>query len=320
MRKVIFDCDTGTDDAVALMLLVLSKKFDIQGVSCVWGNQPVEATSKNTLSVLDFMNSNIKVYKGCDKPLNPEIQKLRKEVVTEGPIYYFDEQGKQHHLHPNKLWIPETKRTVEEKHAVDFIIETCLNSKEKITIIPVGPCTNIGAAIKKDPRIVEHIEEIVFMGGSVNTGNVTEYAEANFFNDPDAIKTILDSNVKCVMAALNATTACALSMDDADTLIARDSKYSKFAGEIIKWRADVEKHLGWTDGKKEAVHDPLAVCYLIDESIVKEMKECQTDIDISTNKTAGKLIVDEGVGNKNVKIMMSVDPKDYLNMWIKYLG
>ena len=320
MRKVIFDCDTGTDDTVALMLLVLSKKFDIAGITCVWGNQKVEDTTDNTLRVLDFIGSDLKVYKGCERPINPEAQARREASKTQGPIYYTDESGMIHHLHPQHLWIPETKRKAEDKHAVDFIIDTCLNSKEKVTIIPVGPATNVGTAFLKAPEIARNIEEVVFMGGGVNRGNVTSTAEANFFHDPDAVKAILDSGVKCTMAALDATMAASFPVTWADELIESGNERLKLFGEIIKWRADVECHLGWLDGKNEPVHDPMAVAYLIDDSFVKVTRDCECTIDISDTISAGTLLLDTGVGNKDVHILIDAYTKDYFDLICKTIA
>ena len=266
------------------------------------------------------MGSDIKVYKGCSQPLDKKLQDQRIESSTEGPIYYTDEKGMIHHLHPEHLWIPETKRKPEEKNAVDFIIETCLNSEEKITIVPVGPTSNIGTALKKEPKIAEHIDSIVFMGGSVHTGNVSATAEANFWNDPDSIKVIMDSGAHCVVATLDATTSASLDVKkDGETLKNAGSKYARFAGEILEWRADVESHLGWTDGILEAVHDPLAVAYLIDPSIAKKIERHQVTIDTSTGERAGTLLLDTGEGNPNVDLILETDPKDYLKMWLDYL-
>ena len=319
MRKVIFDCDTGTDDTVALMLLVLSKKFDIAGITCVWGNQKVEDTSNNTLRVLDYLGSDIKVYKGCSEPLKPDNQKRRKEAGTQGAIYYTDEKGEIHHLHPQHLWIPETKRTVEEKHAVDFIIDTAMNSDETITLVPVGPTTNIATALLKEPRIAEKIE-IVFMGGGVHRGNISPTAEANFFNDADAVKAILDSGVKCTIAALDATMSAALPVSRMDDLINSGNKYLKFFGEIVKWRADVEYNLGWLDGVNEPIHDPMAIAYMIDPSFVTKLVKHQVSIDDGFDAHAGSLIIDEGVGNKNVTIMEDADMEAYYKLLVDILG
>ncbi|MDO4198087.1 MAG: nucleoside hydrolase [Erysipelotrichaceae bacterium] len=310
MRKIIIDCDTGTDDAIALMLAVLSKKFDILGVTCVAGNQLVEDTADNTLRVLDFVGSDVKVYKGANGPMYPEIQEKRREFVSEGPIFYTDDKGEIHHLHPRHLWLPETKRKPEDKDAVDFIIDTCLNSKEKITIVPTGPASNVGKAIKKNPDIIRNIEEIVFMGGSVNTGNITETAEANFFNDPDAIKIIIDSGVKCVTAALDATIMAAIDVEKSNKLLDSDNKYLKFFGEIIKWRADVEYHLGWADGINEPLHDPMAIVYMIDDSFIKCVRH-QVSIDTGVNPESGSLIVDKGIGNDDFWIMEECDKEKY---------
>jgi len=102
-RKIILDVDTGTDDSIAIMLAILSKKFDILGITTVWGNQPVEYTTSNTLRVVDFLNSKVKVYKGCKEAMVWPYDNTRRQHNKGNKIYYYDEKGREHHLHPKNL-------------------------------------------------------------------------------------------------------------------------------------------------------------------------------------------------------------------------
>lgn len=317
-RKIIIDCDTGTDDTIALMLAILSNKFDILGITTVWGNQPVEYTAMNTLRVVEYMNTNIPVYKGCPEPMTLRLDKKRLENRKSNIIAYIDDQGNERSLHPKVLPIPDPKGKIQDKHACTYLVETLMNAKEKITLVPIGPCTNIGMAIRMEPKIIEHIEEIVFMGGSVGMGNVTPTAEANFWNDPEAIKIILNSGVKCAIATLNATHSAPITMQEADKLAALNTKAGKLAADVIKIRSDVSRHLGWSDGKQEIIHDGLAIAYLIDPNIITDIRKENVDISINV-EDEGTLLLDKsrGTDNSNIEIMYKADKDKYLNLMLE---
>lgn len=115
--------------------------------------------------------------------------------------------------------IPDAVGKPQPEHACTFLIDAVKKADSKVTLIPVGPATNIGMAFRMDPSIAENIEEVVFMGGSVDMGNVTAVAEANFFHDPEAVKIVLGSGVKVRIVPLNATHSAMLTLEDADELI-----------------------------------------------------------------------------------------------------
>ncbi len=319
-RKVILDVDTGTDDSIAIGLALNNPNFEILGITVTWGNQKVEDCTKNTLKVCHYFGrDDVKVYMGEHHQLDTAKRAEVVKVNPDGPIFYVDENGVEHNLHPKSFNLPEPLHGPEEKDAVSFVIDTLMNSDEKITIIPVGPTTNIGTAFKKCPEIKEHIEEIVFMGGSVGMGNVSPTAEANFYNDPDSVHAIMQSGVKCTLLPLNATHAAALPMSDADEFEKNGSKGLKLLADVMRIRADVSKHLGWHDGTHEIIHDALAVAYLIDPSVVDKMERHKVDIDTSASIKYGTLILDGDTGNENVDIAMHADYKKFKKILIEYL-
>ena len=317
-RKIILDVDTGTDDSIAIMLAVLSKKFDILGITTVWGNQPVEYTTKNTLKVLSFLNSKIKVYKGCSEAMVWPFDEGRAKVFASDVLSYFDEKGREHHLHPKNMPFPATKRKEENKHAVSFLIETLMNSKEKVTLVPVGPCTNIGTAFKLEPRIKNHIEQIVFMGGSDKIGNVSPTAEANFWHDPEAVRIILKSGVKCVIGSLNATKSVPLTFKDVEELDRIGTKASKKAAEIVRIRMDVAVHLGWSKGIQEEVHDPITIAYLLDKKVAKRIERKEGDIYCGIQKEGTLLLKDNPKGN--IYFIYEADKERFFNIWKELLS
>jgi purine nucleosidase len=174
-RPIIIDCDPGQDDAICLLLAMSSPdELDILGVTTVAGNVPLALTERNARQIRDIAGrSDVPVYAGCAKP-------MVRELITAEKVH-----GK---TGIDGIDIVEPKQALEDKHAVDFIIETLNNAdRDSITLVPMGPLTNIGQAITKDPSILEKIEQIVLMGGAMREGgNYSPSAEFNILVDPHA--------------------------------------------------------------------------------------------------------------------------------------
>lgn len=163
-QKVILDCDVGHDDAIALMLGAAHPDIELLGICAVAGNQILERTLANTLNVVQYLGLDIPVYRGMDRPM------VREQVVAaeihgksglDGPVFG------PCHIHE------------EAEHAVSYLIRTLLNSDGDITLVPVGPLTDIGMAMRLEPRIIPKIQKIVLMGGAYGQGNYTSAAEFN---------------------------------------------------------------------------------------------------------------------------------------------
>jgi purine nucleosidase len=163
-RNVVIDCDPGIDDAFALALAFASPELKILGITTTFGNVGLELTTQNALRIVDWFDVDIPVYAGISQPL------LGKKVDATA---YHGESG----LHAPR--IPKSQRKAESKHAVDFLISTLLASEQPITIVAIGPLTNIAVAVRMRPDIVERIDEIVMMGGSTDYGNDSPAAEFN---------------------------------------------------------------------------------------------------------------------------------------------
>ena len=149
-KKIILDCHPGHDDAVAIMLAASSKEIDILGITCVGGNSGLNNTVNNALKVCTLIErTDIKVYSGANKPIHYEL--FTAEYV----------HGKTGLDKKGDPIIIDTNYKPQEKHAVDFIVETCKSSTEQIYLCPTGPLTNIALSLKKDPSIKENIKEIV---------------------------------------------------------------------------------------------------------------------------------------------------------------
>ncbi len=325
-KKVILDVDTGSDDAIAIMLAANSKELEILGITVTWGNRPVENCVENTLRVLELLGkeNEIPVYKGCSEAMVRYLTKQRNAALEKDGISIVKD-GVEYSVHPAYLNLPSAKTKAQSKHACSFLVETLLASEEKVTLIPVGPATNVGMAFRMEPSIKEHIEEVVFMGGAVDKGNITPCAEANFYHDPEAVKIILDSGVPCRIVGLNATHSAELNLDDAKTLKKIGTPASMFAGELIEIRVDALRRMGNCDGYSDAIHDALAVASVVDPSVITEELLLRCDIDINGGASDGQLVVDRRMGYEpdkkiQTKVEMKADKEKFFGLLCERLG
>lgn len=249
--KVILDCDVGHDDAIALMLGAAHPQIDLLGICAVAGNQVLEKTLANTLQVVQHLGLHIPVYRGMDRPM------VRDQIVAaavhgksglDGPVFG-----------PLKL-------AAEPEHAVSYIIRTLMEAGEKITLVPVGPLTNIGMALRLEPGIREKIERIVLMGGAYGLGNMTPAAEFNILADPEAAHVVFTSGVPIVMMGLDLTNQALAD----EAVIARmegiGNRAGKLFGDMMRFTLRSQRIFGLTAGP---VHDVTAMAYLVEQEIFK---------------------------------------------------
>ena len=289
--KMILDCDTGHDDAIALLVASKHPQIDLLGVTVVAGNQVLSKTLPNTLSVCQHLNIDVPVYGGMSKPM------VRDQIVA-GDIH-----GKSGLDGP--VFEPLVRKP-EEKHAVNFIIDTLMNSDGDITLVPVGPLTNIAMALRFEPRIAGKIRQIVLMGGAVGLGNVTPAAEFNIYADPEAAHVVLTSGVPIVMMPLDLTNTALADMTIIERMEAIGNKAGKLFGDIMRFTFRSQAANGLSAGP---VHDVTAVTYLV----IPEIYNCQdmfVEVDLSKGPGYGRTVCD--MNNRfhkepNVKVGLSLD-------------
>ncbi len=318
MKKIILDVDTGSDDAVAIMAAVKSAKLDLLAVLATHGNQPLDSTLDNTLRVMSFLESDVPVYKGATYPICKDLYPGREASAAniDKPILIID--GKEVALHQKNIGLPDPTVKEQAVNAVFYLIDTLLKSDEKITIIPVGPCTNLATAMRLEPKIIEKIEKIIVMGGGDAMGNRTAAAEFNFYGDPEAAKIVVNSGLPVILITLNATHSALFSKEDSKRLHNTGSKEGAFAATLIDHRIDFETLSMGKPSPGTAVHDAIAVLYAIDESVVTEIERVDCDVDIGGGASDGMLLPDRrGFGkpvNENVYIASKVDKAKVLTM------
>lgn len=271
MKKIILDCDPGHDDAIAILLAAKNEKIDLLGLTVVSGNQTLEKTSTNTLNVCQHLGIDVEVYGGSAEPLVREKQEIADNIhgVTglDGPVF------------------EELEREMNEKHAIDYIIETVLEQPEPITLVATGPLTNIALALKMNPAIKENIEEIVIMGGSYQLGNTTPAAEFNILVDPESAHIVFESGVPVVMVGLDVTRQVMVTKEVLDRIAKIDNKASKLFVDLMIFFNKTQKEVfGWDGGP---LHDPLTIAYLIDPTVI-ETKLMNVQIDTWSHQSYGR--------------------------------
>lgn len=255
MKPIIFDVDTGIDDAMAMAYALNSPELEILGFTTCFGNVPVEEATRNTLTVLEKVGKRIPVYPGAG-------QTLMRGEKDHWPRHIHGEDGLGNCLKDD----PITRE--ESQVAADFIIEQVKKRPNEITIIAVGPLTNLAVAIKKAPEIIPLVKEVVVMGGAVKVpGNVNSYAEANIISDPEAAGYVLSSGLKVILVGLDVTMQTLLPKSQLSEWRASGKETAQFFADMT------ELYIGFYESSYPgilgcALHDPLAVAVAIDPSFV----------------------------------------------------
>jgi len=276
-REIIIDTDPGQDDAIALLLALASTELDVLGITSVAGNVPLALTTKNVLKVCELADrSNTKVYVGSERP-------MQRELFT--AEYVHGATGL------NGAQLPEPSMSVQQPHAVDFIIETILSRPNKsVTLCTLGPLTNVGQALLKAPEIAARTKELVMMGGGLfEGGNVTPAAEFNMYVDPDAAKLTFDAGIPMVVMPLDVTHKALTTKSRIDAFRALRTKVGTAAAEWLDFfeRFDEEKY--GTDGGP--LHDPNVIAYLLKPALYSG-RHINVEIETESALTVGMTVAD----------------------------
>lgn len=273
--KVILDVDTGSDDAIAMILAMMSPKLDVIGVCSVNGNREVKLTTLNTLRVAELLGSNVPVYRGCEYPM---VATLRPGGGGGTPIREGTYDGLISMIHGDHLPLPGPEYRAEEKiPAVIYYVQKLMETTEKITVVAVGPLTNLAMAMRVEPKICEKIERIVIMGGGYQINNDTPTAEFNIWVDPEAAEIVMrtgeEFGLNIVWVPLDATHQCYLSVQDAAHIRSFGNKIADAVADFIEMRATgYVKDADMKELCASPVHDALAVAYLLDPQVLKDIR------------------------------------------------
>jgi pyrimidine-specific ribonucleoside hydrolase len=281
MQKIILDCDPGMDDALAIITGLADKNIDILGITTVAGNVELSHTTRNALNLLKYLNEDIDVYSGNDKPLSRDLY-----TATE----YHGETGM------GDIVLPSSTKKSSKEYA-EFYLKNAEKFPQEVELVAVGPLTNVANALIKYPELKILLKGITIMGGSLCGGNITPYAEFNIYVDPEAANIVFNSGLVVKMIGLDATMKGHFAADELEDIRKSDSKYSKVTMEIFDAMFRAREKIGMTS---MVFHDTIALISAVySDAFIFEEKQILVGIDEKRGETAENL--------KGGKILVAVD-------------
>ncbi|MCK9547354.1 MAG: nucleoside hydrolase [Sphaerochaeta sp.] len=287
MQRIILDVDTGLDDAVALFLAAGLEEIKIEAVIATAGNVGLDKTLENTLNIMETTGLDCPVYAGSAAPLvrvPVEAGDFHGETGLDGPIF-----------------ATRLRQEVQAQSGIDAMITLVTNNPQEITIVSVGPLTDLARALQREPAVASLAKEFVIMGGSFSSGNVTPEAEFNTYADPEAAKIVFSSGAKIALFSLDCTRTVTLSAERLEGFRAKSGRSNEvFVACMDTYTANYTKR---RQGEPQ-MHDPLCVAYLIDPSKVSGAYH-GVDVILEEGPSYGKTIKRDT--SKNTFVAESID-------------
>ena len=316
-RKIIFDTDPGTDDAMALMLALNSPELDVRAITVVPGNVTAQQGLENALRMVSLANRcDIPVAAGAQHPL------FQKLITAE---FWHGRNGLAN------IELPPSKCKADGRYGPDLIIEMGHAAPHEITLVPVGPLTNIALAVEKDPSIVPLVKEVILMGGSISGGNVNAAAEANIYNDPEAAQIVFQAGWPLTMVGLDVGDKTLLEKKHIEQLAQAHGPISDFIYKVATFLIDLSAQF---NSPGTPMYDPLAVGVAIDATLVKA-PAMHVDVETRGEFTRGETVANrhgyiernvlhgdhyviEGVDKvePNAKVCVEVDAERFLELFV----
>lgn len=252
-RKIILDCDPGHDDAIAILLAFGSAQIELMGITTVAGNQTLPKVTRNALRMCTVAGiHDVPVAAGCAGPLVREqiiAPEIHGESGLDGPTF------------------PEPTVVLDPRHAVDLIVDTIMSAEPgEISLVPVGPLTNIAMAMRREPAIIERVREVCLMGGAYTRGNATPAAEFNILADPEAAAAVFDAPWPVTMVGLDLTHQATAGPDVIARIEAISTPLSRIVVELLTFFG--ASYAAAEGMAAPPVHDPCAVAHIVDPSLL----------------------------------------------------
>ena len=280
-RRVIIDTDPGVDDAMAILLALNSPELKIEALTVVPGNVEAWQGLENALKIVSLAGRcDIPVAGGAQHPLN-------QKLVT--AQFWHGKNGLA------GVELPVSKCKADARFGPDLIIETVHRYPHQVTLIPVGPLTNIALAVSKDPSIVPLVKDIVIMGGSISGGNVNGAAEANVYNDPEAASIVFNAGWMVTMIGSDVGEHTLITRKYLTELQAQHGPESDFVFRLADFYLTRSEKSGYSGA---AMYDPLAVGTVIDPTLVT-LKDMHVDVETRGEFTRGETVANRMGSNEN---------------------
>lgn len=308
-RQIIIDTDPGQDDAVAILLaLACPDALEVLGITCVAGNVPLDLTTRNARIICELAGrADVPVHAGCDRPLG-------RELVTAEHVH-----GRSGLDGPN---LPAPVMPLQDKHGVDFIIDSLRERPGKsVTLVPIGPLTNIASAFKNAPDIIEKVQEIVLMGGAhFAHGNVTPVAEFNIHVDPQAAEIVFGAGVPLVMMPLDVTHKALVTRARNAALRAIGTPVGRAVADLTGFFERYNPERYGEDGAP--LHDPCTIGWLLKPELFKG-RRVNVMIETQSELTMGMTVTDwwGATGRPpNATFIHDIDAEGFFDLLIERLA
>ena len=277
-RKIIIDCDPGQDDAVALFLAFAADDvFELLGITTVAGNVPLELTQRNARMMCDIANvDDVPVYAGCNRPLELELETAEDVHGVTG-------------IDGVDVFEPQVE--LADGHAVSFIVDTLMKAEpDSVTLVPTGPLTNVATAIRREPRILSAIREIVLMGGAMREGgNHSPSAEFNMLVDPHAADTVFSCGRLVTALGLDVTHQVLSTRERVARIAALDNPVAAAAAGMLSFFHRYDSNKYGSEGAP--LHDPCTIAYLLEPDLFT-VKLVNVSVETESPLTRGHTAVD----------------------------
>ena len=297
---VVVDCDPGIDDAIGLLLALASAELEVLGVTTVAGNQTLGKTTANALRVLETAGrSDVPVAAGADRPL------VRELVVAK----VHGESGL------GDLPLPPPRVLPLAEHAVDFLARAALESSSGVTLIALGPLTNVALLFALRPDAAEALQAVVFMGGAIDGGNMTPVAEFNLWVDPEAAARVLTSGLEVTMVGLDVTLRARVTEQEVDRL--GSGRVARFVRDL--YTPFARAYAEFSSGDGAPVHDALAVARAVRPDLLTVVP-AHVVVDCGLGLSRGQTIVDRVSGRTpgaNAAVAVDVDVDGFRDLLVE---
>ncbi len=306
-HKVVIDCDPGHDDAIALMLAHGSPEIDLLAVTTVAGNQTLAKVTHNARVVATVAGMrDVPIAAGSDRPMVREPRTaptIHGETGLDGPI------------------LPDPRVALDPRPAVDLIIETVLaHDPGAVTLVPLGPLTNIAYAMRRHPPLVDRVAGVVLMGGGYSKGNVTAAAEFNIYCDPEAAHIVFSAGWPVTQVGIDLTHQALATPDVIDRITALATEPGRFVRDVLlEYGRNYRAAQGFS---APPVHDPCAVARIIDPSIVRT-RPAHVEVELAGTHTTGMTVTDflgRGGVPLDTEVATDLDHEMFWNLVVDALG
>ena len=305
-KRIIIDTDPGIDDALAIVLALASPEVQLEALTVVHGNCPLDRALVNAIGILDVAKAaHIPVAAGATLPL------IRPPYTAEDVHGY---TGMGH------AKLPPASRLADRQHAVDMLIERILAEPGEITVVAIGPLTNLALAIRREPKIVAAMQHLVIMGGSIREGgNMSSSAEFNIYVDPHAAHIVFHAGIPITLVPLDVTRRCRFTFEHVQQLAALGTPLANLLADSTRYYIETNLQ-GGGDGSC-ALHDPLALAVAFAPDLVT-LEDRHVTVDIYSELSLGNTIADMRTQPQhaaNMKVAMAVDSKRFVDLFMQRL-